>query len=58
MFYRKCPICGANLDPAEHCTCHEAEEKNRILFAGMLKTDKDGQMVLKEASAHGAYTEI
>lgn len=26
MLYRKCPYCGANLDPAEKCDCLETQE--------------------------------
>lgn len=25
--FRKCPYCGANLDPAEHCDCDEIPEE-------------------------------
>lgn len=25
-YYRTCPVCGANLDPWERCTCQDKEE--------------------------------
>ena len=25
-YYRRCPICRANLDPGERCDCQEKEE--------------------------------
>lgn len=25
--YWTCPLCGANLDPGEHCDCKEKEDK-------------------------------
>lgn len=24
-YYHTCPLCGANLDPGEHCDCDESE---------------------------------
>lgn len=26
MFYKECPLCGANLDPGEQCDCTEKKE--------------------------------
>lgn len=26
MYYRICPICGANLDPGESCDCRDKKE--------------------------------
>lgn len=26
MCYRVCPLCGANLDPGERCTCQDEEK--------------------------------
>ena len=31
MYYRKCPDCGANLDPDERCDCHVIEEGAALL---------------------------
>lgn len=45
-FYKKCPHCGANLDPGEFCNCRqEQEEKERILSV-MFRQETDGQMEL------------
>lgn len=27
MYYNKCPACGANLDPGEHCDCETTKKK-------------------------------
>lgn len=27
MYYRRCPICGAYLDPGEHCDCQQVKEE-------------------------------
>lgn len=27
-YYRKCPLCGANLDPGESCTCESENQEN------------------------------
>lgn len=58
MYARPCPFCGANLDPGEHCDCREKTKENEILFAEVLKTEKDGQMILREVLERGAYTRI
>ncbi|MBQ3023373.1 MAG: hypothetical protein IJD91_08645 [Clostridia bacterium] len=26
-FYKRCPHCGANLDPGEHCDCKAQKER-------------------------------
>jgi hypothetical protein len=26
MYYKKCPLCGANLDPGEACDCDQKEK--------------------------------
>lgn len=38
-YYETCPICGANLDPGEHCDCmmEVAGEKHHV--AGCVKDD-------------------
>ena len=28
MGYHVCPLCGANLDPGEHCECEKEKEQN------------------------------
>ena len=28
MYYKECPICGANLDPGEKCDCESEVTKN------------------------------
>lgn len=29
MYYNKCPACGANLDPGEHCDCGTIKKENQ-----------------------------
>lgn len=29
MCYRVCPLCGANLDPGERCTCQDEEMQKK-----------------------------
>lgn len=48
-YYNVCPDCGSNLDPGERCDCQNiraiAQEKNRLFFSQMLRTEKSsGQM--------------
>ncbi len=28
-YFNTCPICGANLDPGEHCDCEDAEQAKK-----------------------------
>ena len=30
-YYRKCPLCGATLDPVERCDCQDKEEAAPVL---------------------------
>ena len=32
MYYRKCKVCGANLDPGERCDC-EGKQQAKIVSA-------------------------
>ncbi len=58
MYSYQCDICGAYLDPEEHCTCHKAHEKNIQMVDELLEPDQDGQMVLREVSEDGIHTRI
>lgn len=31
MYYNKCPLCGANLDPGEPCDCQEEKKSKKKL---------------------------
>lgn len=41
MFYRKCPDCGANLDPGEVCDC--VREKRTDVDAGQTPEDRSSE---------------
>lgn len=34
MLYKTCPLCGANLDPNERCTCREEKKEGRPVVPG------------------------
>lgn len=42
MYYNKCEICGANLDPGERCDCYERAKENEKKIESMLFTESDG----------------
>ena len=43
-YFEVCPICGANLDPGEHCDCTvEVEEEKYSVIGG--KKDDSGNLV-------------
>lgn len=53
MFYKRCPDCGAYLDPGEHCSCHEEravmqeEREKAVEYIGkMMQEEKNGQLRL------------
>ncbi len=40
MYFRECPVCGANLDPGEACECVGGEEtKERLSLYGRGEED-------------------
>lgn len=45
-YYNVCPICGANLDPGERCTCQEERREREKRRAKQIQEEKDGQLVL------------
>ena len=49
MYYRECPLCGANLDPGEKCDCQDAKKKREELIRILLIRQPDGQLALREA---------
>lgn len=51
MYKYQCPICGANLDPGEHCDCEDKSAELLKKFEDILFTDKDGQVSMKEVCA-------
>lgn len=38
-----CDLCGAHLDPGEHCTCEEEKEENIKRLMGFFFMQEDGQ---------------
>lgn len=38
-YYEVCPICGANLDPGEHCDCTVEVAAEKYPVAGCVKDD-------------------
>lgn len=58
MYYNRCGICGANLDPGERCDCYERAKENKKKIESMLFTERDGQMILREAVHYGKHTRI
>lgn len=56
MYRYQCEDCGAYLDPGETCDCREKRNRDIEAVESMLTTEKDGQMVLKEAVRSGAYS--
>lgn len=52
-FYKICPVCGANLDPGERCSCHDEEiimqekkAKAMEFIEKMVKEERSGQLRL------------
>lgn len=41
--YRKCPCCGANLDPCERCDCQDSEDNGNKKAAMPASTAADPQ---------------
>mgnify|MGYP006916379532 CR=1 FL=1 len=54
-YYTSCPFCNANLDPGERCDCREKRPQSRMVFTARLRTQRDGQMVLREVMEGGTY---
>ena len=53
MFYRRCPNCGAYLDPGEQCSCHEEymmeqeeREKETAFIEKIVREERNGQLRL------------
>lgn len=53
MFYRRCPDCGAYLDPGERCICHDehmirAKQKRKAAanIEKMIQEERNGQLRL------------
>ncbi len=49
-YFRTCPLCGAALDPGEHCDCEDIflkemrEAENRLAF----REEEGGQLCITE----------
>lgn len=43
MYYNKCPECGANLDPGEHCDCKEEKAKMEKRMRMLIREGRDKQ---------------
>jgi len=48
-----CDLCGAYLDPGEHCTCEEEKEEKIKRLMEMLAMQDDGQFVLNIGGNYG-----
>lgn len=48
MILRECEHCGASLDPEERCDCQDKAVKIFNYWSSITKSDKNGQLVLKE----------
>lgn len=53
LFYRRCPNCGAYLDPGEQCSCHEEymmeqeeREKETAFIEKIVREERNGQLRL------------
>ena len=47
MYFKRCPLCGSNLDPGETCDCEkQEEEREKEILASMPETiiEEGGQM--------------
>lgn len=59
MFYKECPLCGANLDPCEKCDCTERKEactaatEQTSNTANSLKNLQDNYTTAKEICQAG-----
>lgn len=58
MYNYRCDICGAYLDPEEHCDCQDRRRRDSEVVEDMLMTDTDGQMSLKECQEELRYGNI
>lgn len=51
MIYKTCSVCGAALDPGEHCECEDEKVRKRVLLEQYIKNNmqvrEDGQMQFK-----------
>ncbi|MCU7380469.1 hypothetical protein OBO34_19335 [Clostridiales Family XIII bacterium ASD5510] len=46
-YYNVCPICGATLDPGEHCDCEDKIIMEQARLEKKLKMNSTGQYSLK-----------
>nr|DAY74122.1 MAG TPA: Rad50 zinc hook motif [Caudoviricetes sp.] len=54
-YYRTCPWCGSNLDPAERCECRQRAEEQRHKILALFEQGEDGQIAMRlEEKANGA----
>ena len=53
MMNYQCELCGAYLDPGEHCDCTEEKEQKVQKLMDMLQMEKDGQFVLNIGGQNG-----
>lgn len=54
-FYKKCPHCGANLDPGEPCDCQQEKEREERRREKLFFIENGGQMnfcILEEDRDH------
>lgn len=54
-YYRTCPWCGSNLDPAERCECRQRAEEQQHKILALFEQGEDGQIAMRlEEKANGA----
>ena len=51
MYGYICPDCGDRLDPGERCDCRKEKEQAVNMIENLVVTEKDGQMIIREAIA-------
>lgn len=52
-YYRTCPWCGSNLDPAERCECRQRSDEQRHKILALFEQGEDGQITMNFKEVQG-----
>ncbi len=45
MYYNECQLCGAYLDPGEHCDCEEERQRQTQRIMSMIRENKESHQM-------------
>jgi len=52
MYYNRCDMCGANLDPGERCDCQEQKTRQELIYEKLLHKDETNQITMNLEAAY------